>query len=354
VTEYYGVDADADLRKKAMVQVNWALPELTDNADLMAMGVLSYAMIGAQASPLRKALVDSGLGEDVTGGGFGAGLRQPTCSVGMKGIDLADAPRVEALIDATLAQLAETGFEADMLEAAVNSIEFNLRENNTGSTPRGLALYMRCLRPWLYGGDPIAPLAYEAPLAEVKRRLAAEPGYFQGLIRTYLLANSHRVTVTLAPSTTLNAERAAEETARLADAKAAMTSQEIEAVIANTSFLKAYQARTDSPEDLAKLPRLTLADLDRMNKPMTAASCFSTTSSPTALSTCVLASTCAPCPPTCCPTPNSLARRCWRWAPNAKITSSSHNASGARPAASVTARCSRRWVILPMASPGSL
>jgi Zn-dependent M16 (insulinase) family peptidase len=268
VTESYGVDADADLRKKAMVQVNWALPELTANADLLALSVLSYAMIGTQASPLRKALVDSGLGEDVTGGGFGAGLRQPTCSVGMKGIDLEDAGKVETLIDATLAQLAERGFEADMVEAAVNSIEFSLRENNTGSYPRGLGLYMRTLRPWLNGGDPIAPLAYEAPLAEVKQRLATDPGYLPGLLRTYLLDNPHRVTVTLAPSTTLNAARAAEETARLADAKAAMTPAEIERVVANTRFLKAYQARTDAPEDLAKLPRLTLADLERTNKPI--------------------------------------------------------------------------------------
>jgi len=268
VTEHYGVDADADLRKKAMVQVNWALPELTAPADLMAMSVLSYALVGTQASPLRKALVDSGLGEDVTGGGFGAGLRQPTCSVGLKGIDLADAAQVEALIDATLRDLAASGFEPDMVEAALNSIEFSLRENNTGSYPRGLALYMRTLRPWLHGGDPIAPLAYEAPLAEVKRRLAEEPEYLPGLLRTWLLDNTHRVTVTLAPSTTLNAARTAEESARLAAAKAAMTPAELDAVIANTRFLKEYQARTDSPEALAKLPRLTLADLERTNKPI--------------------------------------------------------------------------------------
>ncbi len=82
----YSVDGASDGAQKCMAQVNWALPEVTDRALLMALSVLSYALVGTQASPLRKALVDSGLGEDVTGGGFGASLRQPTFSIGLKGV----------------------------------------------------------------------------------------------------------------------------------------------------------------------------------------------------------------------------------------------------------------------------
>ncbi len=262
----YGVDPGTDLSKKAMVQVNWALPEVLDPTLTMALSVFSYALMSTQASPLRKALVDSGLGEDVTGGGLSMGLRQPTFSVGLKGIDAANAPQVEALILQTLSRLSAEGFEPEMVEAALNTIEFSLRENNTGSFPRGLSLYMRALRTWLYGADPLAPLRYETPLAAVKQHLATAPVLLQQLIRTYLLENTHRVTVLLEPEPTLNAAQEAAEKERLAVAKAAMTPADIQAVIDNTKALKLRQETPDSPDDLAKLPMLTRADLDRQNK----------------------------------------------------------------------------------------
>ncbi|HMN30511.1 MAG TPA: insulinase family protein, partial [Caldilineaceae bacterium] len=108
---YYSVDPGSDLAKKAMVQLNWLLPEATDLDLLMGLDLMSDALVGTQASPLRKALVDSGLGDDLTGGGLGAGLRQMTFAVGLKGIRLDDAARVEELIFATLKQLAEEGID---------------------------------------------------------------------------------------------------------------------------------------------------------------------------------------------------------------------------------------------------
>ncbi|MBK8050570.1 MAG: insulinase family protein [Anaerolineales bacterium] len=267
-TVRYGVDAQSDSSRKAMVLVNWALPEMKDTALMMALNVLSYALVSTQASPLRKALVDSGLGEDVIGGGISASLRQPTFGVGMKGIAVADAGKVEALIFDTLAQLATDGLEDEMVDAAVNTIEFSLRENNTGSYPRGLSLFMRALRPWLHGQDPIGPLRYETPLAAVKQRLAADPKFLPTLIRTYLLENQHRATVTLEPDPTYNQQLEADERARLDAAQAAMTPAKLQQVVDEGLELKRRQEAPDAPADLAKLPVLTLADLDRLNKPI--------------------------------------------------------------------------------------
>ena len=261
----FGADGESDLARKSMVDVNWALPEVTDPSLRMALSVLGYAVIGTQASPLRKALVDSGLGEDVSGGLSGY-VRQPTFSVTMKGITGSDAPKVEALIVETLEQLAADGIDPDMIEAALNSIEFSLRENNTGSFPRGLSLYMRALQNWNYRRDPLQPLRYELPLAVVKRRLAEDPGFLGRLIRTYLLDNTHRLTVVAEPDPAHNDRLAAEEREKLDAAKAAMTPEEIQAIIANTAALKARQQRADTAEDLARLPSLKLADLDRTNK----------------------------------------------------------------------------------------
>ncbi len=138
---------------------------------------MSYALVGTQASPLRKALIDSGLGEDLTGSGLSTSLRQMTFGVGMKGIRKEDADKVATLVDDTLNQLAADGFEPDMIEAALNSIEFSLRENNTGSFPRGLGLMMRAMNTWNYGRDPLIPLKYEGPLTAVKAQIANNPTY---------------------------------------------------------------------------------------------------------------------------------------------------------------------------------
>ena len=227
------------------------------------MSVLSYALVSTPASPLRKALIDSGLGEDVTGGGLSTNLRQMTFGVGMKGIVPADAEKVEALIEDTLAQLVQHGIDSDMVEAAYNTIEFSLRENNTGSYPRGLSIMLRALRMWGYGRDPLAAIAFEEPLAVVRRRLDDGDGYLRHMMRVYLLENRHRATVVLTPDPELNQRREAKERSQLDYARAAMSPQELQSMVDATRELREIQARPDSPEDLAKLPTLSLSDLDK-------------------------------------------------------------------------------------------
>ena len=267
MTVPFGVDGESDLSHKSMINVSWALPEVADPSLRMALSVLSYAVIGAPASPLRKALVDSGLGEDVMGGVSGS-IRQPIFSVVMKGIAGADAEKVERLILETLEKLSREGIDPEMVEAAINSIEFSLRENNTGSYPRGLSLFMRALQNWNYGRDPLEMLRYETPLAVVKRRIAADPDFLGRLIRIYLLDNPHRLTVLAEPDPTYNQRLAEEERQKLEAAKAAMTPEELQHIIENTRALKERQQRPDASEDLAKLPTLKLSDLERTNKPI--------------------------------------------------------------------------------------
>lgn len=262
----YSVNGEGEEELKGRVQLNWLLPENNDPNLTMELSVLSYALVSTPASPLRKALIDSGLGEELTGGGLSADLRELTFGVGLKGINPADADQVEELILTTLEQLAAEGFEPEMIEAALNTIEFQLRENNTGSFPRGLGLMLRAISTWMYDGNPLAMVAYEQPLQATKERLAADPGYLQGLIRTYLLDNPHRTTVLLEPDVTYAERLEQEEKERLAAIRAGLAEPEIQAIIANSQTLKARQEAPDSPENLAAIPTLTLADLDPESK----------------------------------------------------------------------------------------
>jgi Zn-dependent M16 (insulinase) family peptidase len=260
----YSVDADGE--QKAYVVVNWVLPEITNPALNMALAIMSFAAISTPASPLRKQLVDSGLGSDVTGGGLSNSLRQPTFSAGLKGVDPAQTDQVEPLVLAALTELAENGFDPEMIEAAINTIEFSLRENNTGSFPRGLSLMLRAIRTWNYDQDPLQPLKFEAPLTAVKATLAQNPAYLQSLIRTYLLDNPHRATIILEPDAELQARLDAAEKEKLTAVKARLNEKQLQEIIANTQTLKALQEKPDDPAALATIPRLTLADLERETK----------------------------------------------------------------------------------------
>ncbi|MBV9848742.1 MAG: insulinase family protein [Armatimonadetes bacterium] len=261
VQAFYASDAESDGAKRAMVSLNWMLAENTDTETTLALSILSHALTGTPASPLRKALIDSGLGEALTASGVDDDLRQITFRVGLKGIAIQDAPKVEALILDTLQSLAETGIDRETLEASLNTVEFRLREQNTGGFPRGLALMLGALTTWLHDGDPLAPLAFEAPLARIKER-ALSGRYLENLIKQMLLDNPHRTTVTTQPDPELAARQQEAEELRLAEARAAMGEADLQRVMEETRQLKLRQETPDPPEALAAVPMLQLSDLD--------------------------------------------------------------------------------------------
>lgn len=267
---------------KSYLQLNWMMPEITDTRTTLGLDLLSHILLATPASPLKKALSESGLGEDVTGG-FQQEFRQALFSAGMKGIAEGDTEKVEALIVETLESLAKNGIDPETIAASVNTVEFRLRELNTGRFPRGLALMLGALGVWVYDGDPIAAISYEGPLATLKADIAAGR-YFEGLIEQYLLNNPHRTSVTLHPDPEEGKRREAAEKARLDEIKGVLSTNSrigtdeklldwktgepltLDAVMQNAAELKRRQEAPDSPEALATIPALSLADIETQTK----------------------------------------------------------------------------------------
>lgn len=255
-------DAGAD--GKHMATLNWLLPEVTsDPGRVLSLVVLGHVLAGTSASPLRKALTDSALGEDVLGGGVETDLRQMVFSIGLKGMAADGADKMQQLVLDTLRSLRLTD---DMVQSSLNTIEFAMRENNTGSFPKGLALMLRSLTTWLHDADPLAPLRFEQPLEALKARLASNEPVFEGLIREELLDNPHRVRVTLRPDAEYGKQQEAAESARLDAVRASMSGEELERTVRETQRLRGKQQEPDAPEALAKVPRLQVDDLDRRVK----------------------------------------------------------------------------------------
>ena len=251
---YAAGDDDA----KAFITVNWALPEGSLH---FALTILDHILTGTSGSPLRKALIESGLGEDIAGFGLETHMRQPAYSIGMKGADIPNLGKIEKLIFQTLEKLVRDGIDRGDIEAALNSFEFELRENNHGSCPQGLSVMLTMLETWLYDWDPLVLAAYETPLAGLKQALSENPRYFEELIETNLINNPHRTTVRLIPDPTKAEREETEDAARLQAVKDAMIPDEIARTITAAERLLDMQKAADSPAAVKTIPLLRRNDL---------------------------------------------------------------------------------------------
>jgi len=248
-----------------MVMMNWLLNDsrmsLTDE---LTLGILDHLLMGTTQSILRKTVLESGLGAAVVGGGLSDELLQATFSVGLKGVDKENVEKVEETIVATLKKVAEEGFSDDAIASSMNTIEFDMREFNTGSFPKGLSFMLGSMSKWLYDESPTDSLKFEEPLAELKAKIAESGSkVFQDIIRDMLVNNTHRTTIEMTPSKTMEAEVVKEEETRLEKIKSSLDDTELDKIIESTAALKALQGSEDSAEDRATIPSLTLQDIKR-------------------------------------------------------------------------------------------
>jgi len=248
-----------------MMNINWLLnDEPLSSLDELTLGILDHLLMGTSSSILRKTLQESGYGEALTGGGLSDELLQATFSIGMKGVKADDVSPLEQLIVDTLEKVAKEGFEADDIASSMNTIEFQLREYNTGSYPKGLSFMLGAMSKWLYDESPTEALKFEEPLAELKENIAESGSkIFQAMVQKLFIENQHRTTIEMKPSKTYEAELLKEEQDELQKIKESMSDEDIEKVIETTNKLKELQAAEDSPEDRATIPALELGDLKR-------------------------------------------------------------------------------------------
>lgn len=264
-THKYDAGEADDSGNKAMTTVNWLLDEIDDAERVLSLQILEHILIGTPASPLRKALIESGIGEDLVGGGLDTLKREATFSVGLKGIKASDAEKVESLVLDTLANLADNGIDRATIDASINTVEFKLRERNTGMFPRGLMTSFQILSSWVHFDNPLEALAFEDKLNRIKEQAQNGSGYFEDMIGKYFLDNNHRTTVKLIPDPSVGPAREADERARLDEFAATLSDEDRQRIRDEAVALKTAQETPDKPEDIAKIPTLTLDDIDRQS-----------------------------------------------------------------------------------------
>jgi hypothetical protein len=248
----------------ATVAVAWIVGESADPLVWLTGSVLSRCLLGAESSPLKRALIDSGLGEDLDDiSGFDAGLVQATFAAGLRKTKPEHAAKIETTIFDTLRACARDGFEPDLLEGALRQTEFKLREIANSSFPYNLNLADRCYRSWLYDGDPLAYLAFEKPLAAVK---AGGMEHFTRALRAMMIDNTHYLTITVRASSAMGKKIETLTQEQVARLTAGATDEQRRAWVATTRQLTDEQKRPSDPAALAALPRLSKSDLPPRNQ----------------------------------------------------------------------------------------
>ncbi len=256
--EVYPIGEEESAAEKTFLALNLVVGNVEDTLTNLGLGILSHALFSSPAAPVRKALIDSGLGKDVDVG-LEDDLRQPTFTITLSGSEKNRAEKFYNLLNDELKKLADNGIDKTLLQASINLMEFRLREADFGLAPKGLIYGLRLLKTWLYGGDPNAYLRYEEDLAAIKRGL--DENYFENLVRKYFLENPHKVLMTLAPDKNFAKKRDAEQAKKLAEIKSRLTPAQIEEIISTTAKLKLRQQTPDSPEALKTIPILKREDL---------------------------------------------------------------------------------------------
>ena len=265
VEAQYSITMDDSQENKTYLSYNRVVGDSLDEMLYQAFDVLDYALVSSPGAPVKQALIDAGIGDDVYGS-YDAGILQPVFSFVAKNANASQADEFESIIESTLKEVVKTGINKEALLAGINSSEFKFREADFGQFPKGLLFGLNCLDSWLF--DDMKPFIHLECLGTfAKLRKAVDTDYFEKLIQEYLLDNTHGSSVTVKPKRGLGNEREEALAKELSNYKASLSDEEIKKLIEDTEHLKKYQEEPSSDEDLRKLPMLTRADMKKNAMP---------------------------------------------------------------------------------------
>ena len=261
VVQEYSITSDESEADNTYLSYNKVIGTSLDEKLYLAFQILDYALLSAPGAPLKKALVDAGIGKDIMGS-YDNGIYQPIFSVIAKNANMEQKEDFVRVIEDTLRNIAENGMDKKALRAGINYYEFRFREADFGNYPRGLMYGLQLFDSWLYDEEkPFIHMQAISTFEFLKNQV--DTGYFEELIRKYLLDNTHGAVVIIRPERGRTARMDKELAEKLQAYKESLSAEEVEKLVNATHELEQYQEEESSPEDLAKIPVLKREDISR-------------------------------------------------------------------------------------------
>lgn len=266
VEETYSITSSESEEDNTYLSYNKVIGTSLDKELYLGFEVLDYALLSAPGAPLKKALVDAGIGKDIMGS-YDNGIYQPIFSVVAKNANAEQKEAFIRVIEDTLKDIVTNGIDSKALEAGIHYHEFRYREADFGNYPKGLMYGLQMFDSWLY--DETKPFLHMSAIETydfLKTQIGT--GYFEELIRTYILDNSHGAIVVVRPERGRTARMDRALTEKLSAHKAGLTKEQIEKLVEATHGLIEYQESEERPEDMEKIPILQRSDISREIAPI--------------------------------------------------------------------------------------
>ena len=261
ICETYSL-ADADKEEdNTYIAYNVSVGDSLDKKLCTAFAVLEHALLTSPGAPLKTAIIDAGIGKDVFSS-YDDGIKQPTFSIVAKNANKEDEAKFIKIIEDTLRDIVKSGINKKSLQASINYFEFKHKEGNFGRFPKGLMLGLNAFNTWLYDDSKALEL-FEMNSVFEELKIELDNGYFEELIKTYILDNSHKSYVILAPKKGLNDEREKEEKAKLSAYKDTLSAEELDEIVAKAKHLEEYQSEPSTAEELETIPLLEISDIEK-------------------------------------------------------------------------------------------
>ena len=261
IEETYSITSGEPEEDNTYLSYNKVIGTALDEKLYLAFEVLDYALLSAPGAPLKKALVDAGIGKDIMGA-YESCIYQPMFSVVAKNANVEQKEAFVNVIESTLRDIVENGIDQKSLEAGIHYNEFRYREADFGSYPKGLMYNLQIFDSWLY--DDKKPFIHMSAIETydfLKSQITT--GYFEKLIQTYILDNTHGAVVVVKPERGRTARMDKELEEKLAAYKASLSQAEVAALVKATHQLVEYQESEEKAEDLEKIPVLERSDISR-------------------------------------------------------------------------------------------
>ncbi|MGC9520011.1 MAG: insulinase family protein [Desulfuromonadaceae bacterium] len=259
IHESFPLDPGEDVSGKSMVHMAWLTNDISDSYTRLCMTLLSQLLLGNPGAPLYKALLDSGLGKNLTpGSGYHDDYRTTCFGVGLQGTDPDKAEAIKEFILTTLQDIVREGFSRARIDAVIHRMELANREVTGGSYPYPVTLLLRIMAPWLHCDDPLSALKFDSHFERLRTDVD-KGGFFEGLIEQWLVENRHRITLCLSPDQEQSKREEDQERARLEQISSGLTPEQKQELIEQA---RALQHSQEQSEDLSCLPDLEMEDID--------------------------------------------------------------------------------------------
>ena len=252
---YYEISPDEEETSHTYYLIGKVLGSWKDRERITAASVLGEALTGSNDAPLKRALLDTGLCLDVSLE-VSDGIMQPFGCIAINNTDEENCGKLKETLRSAVSELCEKGIGSELLTAAINRLEFRYR---AGGEPRGLTRNINALSAWLYGGDPLLYLE----MGEVFDSLRAKTGngYFEELLKQWLLDEEGTAQLYLLPSRTYGDEQKADEAKRLAAIVDGLACEEKDVIVEQNRKLDEWQQSVDTAEQLATMPHLAISEV---------------------------------------------------------------------------------------------